>query len=358
MIDELLEYKQYTDIKKIKATEKSKKSESSNDCLRLKCDYFLPNLTGLERVLTIIARKLLFDEYKYDQLDSMPKQLAAIEKVKYALSAWCSFNDSKNDSLSFDFEGYLEKYYNELFLNSQKNAKPWESFKRSKKAAFDFTLFYNNAKENYNDEEETAPKKPVSKAKAIKLPSRNTFKAVNYEKVIASAINYGPLAKYCIVCKKDYAEHLYHNEDSMSSDKKNKNKEYRDEVVKFIGVYLIEMEKAFKNVPFSNNYVVINKTGLAHWLQKKVHNADYFKQYFYNNTQLIHSIVVGGNTSKSKVDPDYIKEYDFHICDITDKKKYTAFKKHFNEINKNSEYIFFTEPEDNLKNILTKNECP
>lgn len=306
MLDEKQEYSDYTS------------SLTADSIPRLKPSCFVEKSSkktrgtfmGTERAMTIIARRVLFDDYHYETADSPEKQKEILYKVTVALKSWCGFLP-EDEQRNYEYENWLKTYY-QTFITEKNlggNLPSWEEIKKNKSKQFTSPVF---------------PAKPSPKAK-------NNSKAISYSRIIARAVEEGPLCTYYLMCKKDFADYAtYKTGKSMKALAGHgmKSTEYRDEVLKFIAVNLIEKNRT------GNEFNVINLTDFSHWIQQQTGSAR-MKKFFYespNGSKPLFEFtkIINGNTMKCCVCPEYIEEYDFKIItekELSERKEgYICFK--------------------------------
>ena len=141
----------------------------------------------------------------------------------------------------------------------------------------------------------------------------NTFKALNYEKVIASAINLGRLNTFYLLVKNNFANELEMTKKTGTKFHPYSTVKHAEEIdilLKYIGVYLIE-----KRYTKKQRNIVFNKSDFSLWI-----DFDFAK---HAGPQYMDSI---GNPIITKYNPvrsicaininsDYLKKYDFHIIE-------------------------------------------
>lgn len=294
MLDEKQEYSDYTS------------SLTADSIPRLKPSCFVEKSSkktrgtfmGTERAMTIIARHALFDDFHYKTADSPEKQKEIISQVTVILQSWCGFLP-ENEQCNYEFANWLKTYY-QTFITEKKlggTLPSWEEIKKSKSKQFTSPVF---------------PAKPSSK-------SKNNSKAISYSRIIARAVEEGPLCTYYLICKKDFANHAAFKTNKkmkLLADQGKKSTEYKNDVLKFIAVNLIEKSRT------GNNYNVVNLTDFSHWIQQQTGSAR-MKKFFYitksdSKPLFEFTKVINGNTMKCCVCSEYIEEYDFRI--ITEKE--------------------------------------
>jgi len=302
MLDEKLEYSEYTTPLK------------DDSVPRLKPDCFVSKyskkeqsratLLGLWRCLTIIARHFLFDEFQYQNAVTPEQQTEIISKVTFALKSWCGFLQEGEKS-DYEFNGWLETYYKTYIMveKYEKGLPSWEDIKSKKTKAYALPVFTKNV---------------TADPSALTTVSN----AVNYERVIAKAINEGPLRTYYLTYRKDFA-----NQTTYKTTKENKltgeqETQYdplsgsgaialksRNQLLKLVSAYLIEKEKT------GNDFVIVNLTDFSNWTQQKVDSAYLSKRFVYKDKPVFKFSLVNGNVQKLQVNPEYLEEYDFKLVE-------------------------------------------
>lgn len=91
---------------------------------------------------------------------------------------------------------------------------------------------------------------------------------------------------------------------------KKQDKDYMESILKLICVYLIEKEYT------GNEYNRLNKAELGNWAQKsEIFKGSYYRDFKYKGEDLEESRTIGKNFLKIKLNPAYLKDYDFQIVE-------------------------------------------
>lgn len=330
MLNEISEYKEYTDKKNI-----------GEDCRLRKSLFFEKKgkdgaFCGLQRPLQIIARYHLFNEWKYEK-KGISERKTLIDDTKEILRSWCGLEGMESsDAEKKDFAGWLRCYYEDALEDEsyRKNLKSWEEVSIQKTKQFDKELF-------------GAGTTPNSGKQA------NDFKAISFEKIIADAICRGPLSEYYLICKENYDENLYYRVESKYiiqppkydkiGDDKKKDKEYKQNILRGIAWYLLSLkytndnsEKKTEDETFIE--IEANKTDLCHWIGKsKNYWNTFYENAFYSyeitrkdkesdkttvegKFERIFSSNHKDNISKVKINGKFLKKYGFRLLNKEDYK--------------------------------------
>ena len=307
-------------------------------------------LNGLERVLTIIARYRLFEIYKYSEFENRSvsslglTQSETIDIVKSELKDWFGFSESASSFESKDwFKYYYDNYSDypvsindkgtgaklpyvknigkpirlkpEIFMPTNRPSKgylvnvptilrsdakliiPWDQLANKKARNFEKQLFTN---------------KPGDK---------NTFKALSYEKAIASAINLGKLNIFYLIANDSFIRDL-------KVQKTDRNKKTRitpvdiktdckriDYLLKYIGVYLIEKRYTQKQCD-----IIFNVTAFSLWTSNDLSKHE----DRFTDSKGSEIVIKGNDTSKGKsgssvritnINSSFLKRHGFRIIE-------------------------------------------
>lgn len=285
-------------------------------------------LSGLERPLIIIARKILFDDLKYCELTTEDARAQALKSTIDALKAWTAFGEVPNIAGLNDFRSeWFKDFFQESF-----DLDAWNDLISGKKSKASGKLQF---------EESLLPKKINAEGKEDS--QANTYKLITYERIIADAIYQGPLQRKYLVCKSgfesdiiyrvysrvekedkkeivlDHTEYLANCKKSLTSKRLEKIF-YSDLVLRYIAAYLMERNRC------GQENVILNKTDLYNWIQallpfkydktKFVYSAfEYNPRKDLEDTEYLFSSEAYDNVSKSLVNQDYLKKYDFRVVD-------------------------------------------
>ena len=335
MLNEIKEFEQYTDS--LDTAE-----------IRLKYRGIRNNLSGVTRAMTIVARKLYFD-------DQNPE--GRISRVKDNLKAWCGDPKIINPGdicpeirqnwlpdfiISVHGQKRLDGFDN--YLNSEEDIKGYPRYQEicdmfefiktnfntgafrdkktreqimafSKKITFfskelgdseadrrrsrsEYTqvsnILYAMYELNKNYGTSGYNKKMFNDR--LEKASRNDFKKITYEKIVADAVAAGPLNRYYLVCEKENLFDVeYKNKkpfQKKSWSKATKGKE--DLILKIVAAVLLGQRSFDAEEVLSADYVLINdlvpvnKTDIANWL-KGNGKLDSMAEYSFKGKKLFES---------------------------------------------------------------------
>lgn len=301
MLNEIIEYREYT------------KREKTWKEGRLKYSGIVSNsLSGLERAFVIIARHILFDK-EYDSIEARDKRIElAIEAVK----AWCGFGESTTPAevnstvYPETLVNWMPDYIKNAFIvprvdalkkTLEKISDDTESVKQLREivkilpgdnddlkkysaAATTLKEWEISATKKYGKDDKTIKSIKVRTQKIVtsisawskfrskkssyqkalftdRLPkeelsvNNNDSKAITYEKIIADALDMGPLERYYLVC-----------EESALQAISDRSKHAQDLILKTTSAYLLEK----KNCGTDQDYVFVNLTDIANWIVKNL----------------------------------------------------------------------------------------
>lgn len=282
MLDEIKEYQEYTC------------DPLDDKGVRLNAEIFFNkgHFNGLGRALTIIAREEL---NKRGYFSSQEEDMTIVEDVIRALKEWLGFVKEDTAAIS-DYNAWLEKYFNahkKDDAHKKGSTIDWDSFVKLKKSQYGKGLFTDKI-----------------------LTDKDTKLEVTYDKVVADAINQGPLKRYYLVCKKGFEQDLYKKSkkdaDKRLNPKLKTDSILIDNILRLICVYLIKKEYTGN---LSNN---INLTDIAHWAQNKsINNGGYYDGLKYKRKNLILGRTIGKNYTKKSVCKEYMDAYDFKVIDAS-----------------------------------------
>lgn len=156
----------------------------------------------------------------------------------------------------------------------------------------------------------------------LSINSKNTYKSICYERIIADAINYGPLHRYCLVCKNTYLENL-----GIVKEKSRKKEkfieiddiEYTDshQLLKYIAAYLIDRKNCKKD------YANVNLTSFGHWINDDISKHNWLNTICLKDQsnvetkefkKLIDNVFLD-NVRMTMINPKYIANNEFMIID-------------------------------------------
>ncbi len=294
-----------------------------------------PPLSGIDRAMTMVARRFLFPDDKDDIKDISADELnERIYRAAASLRMWCglvplSFN---NPNVKDAYEELSSDGYHHIIQD-------WLP-RYIKKAAENGEITSEN--ENSALEKLKSRKKPYACPVFILSDAENDYRAPKYDKIIANAlIAYGPLREYCLVCEDSswYENIKKNNNKKINEDKKNRDGD-KDKILKITAAYLLERRRK-KREYTSVSYEPTNFKVLSFWIGR-VMDGDKIKKFTYNGEPLFETRKVGekhvakdndsdeakdrgnkgpGNTTKIKPNVEWFTKCGWDIIDITDSKK-------------------------------------
>lgn len=227
MLNEIGEFEQYTNT-----------APFGN---RLKYNTLIKGkFSGLERAMTIIARRVIFGLNNESQLDVEKEE--DFEAVKNYLKIWCGFpKDNSKDNGSRVPNGWLKEYLQNMLSLYQ--GKP------------------QSTKKIIECLKETLPAKEKQFKKSIFFISeKNAFRAINYDRVIARALLLGQLKRYYLFC-------MFTEDELKRLCPEDRKLLKKDVVLKLTAYYLLE--KCFTD----QSWVIFNKANFENWMSSgKVEN--------------------------------------------------------------------------------------
>ena len=299
---------------------------------------------GLERVLTIIARYRLFEVYKYSEFEDKTisslgyTQSETIDIVKSELIDWFGFS---KDSSSFEAKDWFKHYYDNyanypVSINDKGNGVKLPSVKNiGKPIRLKPEIFIptDRSSKSYlvnvpailrSDAKLIVSWDRIITHNALNLKKqlftsrpgdKNTFRALSYEKSIASAINLGRPNTFYLIANDSF---IY----DLKVKKVDKNKTTRfvpvntktdckriDYFLKYIGVYLIERRYTGKQ-----NNILFNVSDFSLWTSNDLskHEDKYTDS---NGTEIVTKVASGGNVRITNVTSSYLEKYGFKIIE-------------------------------------------
>ncbi len=330
MLNELAEYEQYT----------SPAVDFENHRLK----YFTlikKNFSGLERALTIIARRHIFED------SDEPRNFDAAQ-IKNLLRAWCGFDFDDKEQASQPLANRLPEYIRANFLCSR-----LKIFKDNAKKILDVEgqakvidhidkLSSTNSPEELSSAFKTFEKiiddTPLREscklelAQAEKIVSalqelrdkaqyfgkgvfgvyvsegKNDYRTINYERVIANALLLGKLRRYYLVCAGDPFEDF---EIKKFTDAKPMGKKLlaanEDLILKLTASRLL------RGLQSSQQFVPLNSMNLINWLWKDTKPENFELEQFRlvrSKEKLFEIRHVGGlKINKVRVNPLWLKNF-------------------------------------------------
>lgn len=213
MLNEIAEYKQYTNPKYCNRLNSLKKGK---------------DLNGLNRAMTIVARYWLFKDPTHIDID----------KARTALEIWCGLSDNDNN------EFCCIKDCLKTIMGKDK----WEDeFNNKRRTSIRGKLF----SEELNDS------------------AYNDFRKITYDRIIADANAQGPLKKYYLVCKKSFYEgNLKYSTDKEDNILRNKQNSNISSKLKITAYYLLNKD-IFTQTDLENWGVSDRKTLITYSYNKE-----------------------------------------------------------------------------------------
>lgn len=296
---------------------------------------------GISRVLTTLARFFLFDVYEYhtfsDDTDNIDydEQAKIIRKVSSALKLWFGFKIADEDVLSKDDidlihktiqkklglkkESYIFEGWYKSFCKNKFEGEKRENYKCTIENHFDYKI---------NTELGNKKKKRTDKA------GKNDFKSVSAERVIASAVNLGPLRNYCVIFNEKLMKNTLHK-DTVLADKlgSKKGPEFLDNLIKITAYYILQQQDTPQWGDHPATEIVNNKADLSHWLGKNITNTMLSDFSFITDakgkSQPVFIIFkYNDSIAKFAVNPAFIQLIEMQIFNITDKEEKSKYQKY------------------------------
>lgn len=305
MLNELAEYKQYT--------------LPVDDHNRLK--YFTlikGNFSGIKRALTIVARHHIFGD------NNSPENFDA-DKIKNFLKAWCGFDFDKKYDVPENLLNFLPKYIRKKFLDpkiaelqqlTSSNAEISSIIEVLYKTPSleNLNIVSNGLKNIFGDDFNSVVGRIEELINALDdlkqksnycnknifdsyISDKNSFRLLNFDRIIADALLLGKLRNYSLVCDADPFEDF---EIKKCTTKKPSGKNLlpanKDLILKLTAVYLI-------NAKYNNQkFIPINQSDIINWLNKEKEDKfdlDQFK-IFPSERRLFEMRIVGNLSANKK----------------------------------------------------------
>lgn len=241
---------------------------------RLLASLIKVNGKGIVRALTLIARRVLFEEKKYDEIEELSKRKQIINETLEEMKRWCF---GENSTL---YQYCLKK---EAFPEKRK-----DYFEEKKEKWYEGGIYDEN-------------------------PSSYSF---NFREIIADAITQGPLKKRYLICKSGFEKEITYetagkekivsmvNQDGIV-DGKQKQKNL-DRCLKIISSYLLLVEQG-------SEHVRINKTDLANWMQYPSYANKECFSFFYQGEELLEE-----RNGRQQLNSRFLEEYDVQLVEEND----------------------------------------
>jgi len=212
-----------------------------------------------------------------------------------------------NERLS-DFEVY-ETVYSEKQLKKQEEgesvSEPTPPSKKKYKESLDYILSLIDKDSQYES--------AMYRKNTGKDYIRNDINKIRYDKIVANAINEGPLRKRYLVCKTNDLGIKSITEKNPEGKKLNNGQ--IDRMLKLAAAWLIKKDEA----PEGTNNVLITKADVSNWTKSKNKlEPDETDKYRFNNEKVFCFTRVTGNLSsltKMRLNPKWMERMDFHIVD-------------------------------------------
>lgn len=297
---------------------------------RLKYFTLIKNgFSGLERALTIIARRHIFaDAEQYSTFDE--------EHVKDILRAWCGFEF--RSEVPAHLVNHLPEYIKQNFLSSCLNECRLKSKDFSDDESYPALL---NFLEKSNSESLTAllaakKNSPLLKAmntdleRAKKILAAldtlsgkkrafdrtifnvladdgDEYRAIKYDRIIANALFFGKLRNYVLVCERDPFTTSLKKITASKPAGKNLLPSQQDLVLKLTAVYLLQRRYS------DQDFVTFNELNLISWLatETKPENLHLDKFIFGETGENLFEtrLINGVNVKKLRIHPDWLKHF-------------------------------------------------
>ncbi|MCR5176922.1 MAG: hypothetical protein K6C05_08760 [Anaerovibrio sp.] len=344
MLDELQEFKQYTDENFVNL----KKEEC-----RLKYSTFIKHdFCGLPRAMTVVARQFIFQ-------NADPPQEFNEEEVRKRLKEWCENwlpQYIRYAFLSNDLKELRSNLKDEALLGIVNKIDPGSdlgellSFKgkleemaehnalgKDEKTLFSKIRYSIEALNKLRSTTLAFDKRIFSieeqGANAIKRQetNKNDYHRITYDRIIANALEQGQLHRYYLVCKSDKVPYNPDSVKKYTTGKKENGLKLSDSdkdlLLKFTAAYLLKM----KSYPpgYAPKYMAIPRMDIANWMKKKdkPSNFELEKYKFVESREgLFDTRTVGssdkdgmsnkGNITKTYIHPDWVDQ--FYIVDEKD----------------------------------------
>lgn len=280
MLDELLEYKEYTDKRIIDdVLEFNSKETSSNKRKQIRLKYlnFNNDFSGIKRAMNIIAKYFL---NKYDQNEEI-----AIN----ALKAWAGDEyDNKGIKEIDEIAGYIRpelfSFYRANEENTNNNINKIENIEKLKEK-------YNNKLKGFNEDILNEDSK-ASKA-GISDFNKTTYKSIVYN------MKNKPLRRNVLVCKEDVLDKALRNNKPLTPKEK-------DYLLKLISVYLLNAKK-------NQEYVTITLTDVYNWCLIN-HKNTKLSEYKFENGE--HPIKSDNSNIKSKTILNNVIKRNYKVIEL------------------------------------------
>ena len=342
MLDEILEYQQYTfDIDNSDARVQRLK-RSTLICLNDK----VIALTGLNRVLTIIARHFLFEVYNGDE--------RLKEKTIDALKSWLG-HKVPDDSASVEAHRlyrWLSAYVEKVLLSE--SIEKLEGFISSRGLSTEDEAELRTIIRQLSDQRPQNEKvaladrlkdmctklrvipgndhveKSVLKAEKFlyQLPNRrsfntsgyddfgeaNTVNAITYDRILGNARRAGRLTRYYLACDRSLIGNV-----KNKSGRKLKDTD-RDIVLKMTACCMMELSKKGTKEVYETKSISITEADFVNWIINAKCEKDKQESFYYNGEMLFEDPNAGPSTEKKhsntkwlRLNRQWLKDSGFEI---------------------------------------------
>lgn len=263
MLNEIGEFEQYTNT-----------APFGN---RLKYNTLIKGtFSGLERAMTMIARRVIFGLNNELQLNV--EKAEDFEAVEKCLQIWCGFSEDDDPRIP---NGWLKAYLQNMLILYK--GKP-QSIKK-----------INERRQELSDKEKNF------KRSIFFISEKNAFRAINYERIIARAVLLGQLKRYYLFCR--------FTEDDLKRLRPEDRKFLKKDVVLKLTAYYL-LEKCFTD----QSWVIFNKANFENWMSSgKVENLhlENFTVCFDEEFEALfeEKMVPNVNVVKLRVNPTWLKHF-------------------------------------------------
>ncbi|MBR6012345.1 MAG: hypothetical protein IK062_01010 [Selenomonadaceae bacterium] len=332
MLNEIGEFEQYTML-----------PQDISDCKYRRLKYFTlikGDFSGLERALTIVARKFIFNDGNLKNLDE-----DKIKEIKEILKAWCGFDNEKKSSLPPHFQGWLVNYICYAFLSQnvqdclekisllEKNnfQKDYEEVLKEIPLKYSDESFekslqdFENLNATYGKELKKIGNEPtqifLALKKLVKLSNKNKnyskslfggltvqgdipFRAITYDRIIANAILAGKLCRYYLCCDEDLFD-----ANKILKDARTLRIGDEDMILKMTASYLLQRRNN------SQEFIETNDSNIMNWL-KSIRKPENFDRESYTlaesgeNIFEVNKVWLGKiPVLKVKINPEWTKHF-------------------------------------------------
>lgn len=369
MLNELLEYEQYTYVFK---------SDLNQNYKRLKHGTLTNQLSGIERAMKIIAAHYFYE-------DDNKSREERIKTAKEALEFWCGIPTKETLVDEKQFENinlWLPKYINGVLIKTKisdicaliskdDSIKGNEELCENLKDCFDekkvvvgnaekFSEAFKSmatllANKGYNDKKIKILKQQIGNLvkTARKIENKKTqfgqrlysdydskendANKLTYDRIIANAIRHGPLKRYYLVCE-------LKNEAELENKVyvKGKGKAQLDVPLKLTAMYLLATPKERRKTgaQYVPRFAAIKQCDLANWqtLDGKIQKDKIEKYYYISSSEdakqtadkrLFEQLEqrIGGNYTKIRINEKWMKDFQWDIVEENELDAYLSEKK-------------------------------